>query len=968
MSAATSFPYVPQVAPADANVKVPAWLNDTTLYHNRGDSTYAGESSTYGDFSGLDDLFTENPKVVTGMEDVYKTWVDVGVDGFRIDTVKHVDMPFWQSFSPALLDHAKAVGKPGFNMFGEIYDGNPAYVSQFTTTGKLPAALDFPFQGGALGFAQSKPTTGIRDVFAGDDYYTDTDSNAYELPTFLGNHDMGRVGMMLAKAGYTGNDLLRRDELATSLMYLTRGNPVVYYGDEQGFTGSGGDKDARQDMFPTKTTQYAEDAIVGSSAKAGTGSHFDTSAPLYQSISKLAALRQAHPALADGAQIHRYASDAAGIYAISRIDKTAKREYLVVANNATTATSATFSTYSAQSRFAPLLGGSSDLRADKAGRVTVTVPPLSVAVYRARSAMEEPKAAPAIYPSSPSAGGVVGGRAEIGAALPDNTFAEVSFLRRPVGATTWTPIGTDDNAPYRVFDDVTGLAKGTLLEYRMVAKDLAGHVSATSTYGIVGEPKATGGDTGGGGVGPVTQPANVSVPGTHNSEMGCGGDWDPACDQAQLSLDPKDDIWKGSYTTIPAGDYAYKAAIDKKWDENYGAGAAPNGGDIPYTAPGTKVSFYYDHRTHWVTSDAQGTIYTAPGSFQSELGCPGDWDPACMRSWLQDPDGDGVYTFSTDRIPAGNYAFKVAASLGWATAYPANDVAFSVPADGVVTTITFDSTTKEVSVKTSKAGAAPDLTKAKAFVVGPDLVAWPASALPAGVDPATLTWRLHWSATGGLGLDAEAVTGGSVATLTRDPAGLPADLVAAHPELKGAVALRLDRKVAKQLPEILKGQVAVAMYDSTGVLLDATGAQTAIALDSLYAASARSGAYGVSFTGGRVGFRLWAPTAPVGDPPHLARDDSRCPRGARVAGSPHDDEALGGRLLVGIPALLDRPGGALPLRGHGVGPVDAEGRDQPRHRPQLGGADPRLDPFGGDRPARLGLDAVGVAHGRRPRP
>ncbi len=126
MSPATSFPYVPKVADADKDVKVPAWLNDTTLYHNRGDSTYAGESATYGDFSGLDDLFTENPKVVSGMEDIYKSWVDFGVDGFRIDTVKHVNMQFWQSFSPAILDHAKATGKNNFFMFGEVYDGNPA--------------------------------------------------------------------------------------------------------------------------------------------------------------------------------------------------------------------------------------------------------------------------------------------------------------------------------------------------------------------------------------------------------------------------------------------------------------------------------------------------------------------------------------------------------------------------------------------------------------------------------------------------------------------------------------------------------------------------------------------------------------------------------------------------------------------------------------------------------------------------
>ncbi|MEP6798047.1 MAG: alpha-amylase family glycosyl hydrolase, partial [Lapillicoccus sp.] len=190
-----SFPYTPVFrTEADKTVKVPAWLNDPTMYHNRGDSTYAGESSTYGDFSGLDDLFTERPQVVQGMTDIYRQWVDFGVDGFRIDTAKHVNMQFWQQFSPAITQHAKDIGNPDFFMFGEVFDGNPATMSQFTTTGKLPATLDFGFQGNALGFASSKPTTSLRDFYAADDYYTDTDSNAYELPTFLGNHDMGRIG------------------------------------------------------------------------------------------------------------------------------------------------------------------------------------------------------------------------------------------------------------------------------------------------------------------------------------------------------------------------------------------------------------------------------------------------------------------------------------------------------------------------------------------------------------------------------------------------------------------------------------------------------------------------------------------------------------------------------------------------------------------------------------------------------
>ena len=103
-----SFPYVPTFRdPADDDVKVPAWLNDPTMYHNRGTSTFSGENSEYGDFpsgnrSALDDLWTERPEVVQGMIDIYKTWVeDAGVDGFRIDTVKHVNMDFWKQFGPA---------------------------------------------------------------------------------------------------------------------------------------------------------------------------------------------------------------------------------------------------------------------------------------------------------------------------------------------------------------------------------------------------------------------------------------------------------------------------------------------------------------------------------------------------------------------------------------------------------------------------------------------------------------------------------------------------------------------------------------------------------------------------------------------------------------------------------------------------------------------------------------------------
>ena len=73
----------------------------------------------------------------------------------------------------------------------------------------------------------------------------------------------------------------------------------------------------------------------------------------------------------------------------------------------------------------------------------------------------------------------------------------------------------------------------------------------------------------------------------------------------------------------------------------------------PTFTTGGDVSFYFDYRTKWVTNTKLDPILVATGDFQSELGCPTDDDATCMRSWLQDPDRDGTYAFTTIDIPAG---------------------------------------------------------------------------------------------------------------------------------------------------------------------------------------------------------------------------------------------------------------------------------------------------------------------------
>ncbi|MCM4080940.1 alpha-amylase family glycosyl hydrolase [Paractinoplanes hotanensis] len=477
----TSFPYEPVLDEAEKNLKVPAWLNDTTLYHNRGDTTFVGENSLYGDFFGLDDLFTEHPRVVNGMIDVYRKWIaDFGIDGFRIDTMKHVGDEFWQKFGPEVLAFARRHGKPEFFMFGEVFDTSKSFTSQFTTKDRMQAVLDFPFQDAARNYAsRGQSAAALEQFFAGDDWYTDADSNVYQLPTFLGNHDMGRIGSFVQADNPGAGDAawLARDRLAHELMYFSRGNPVIYYGDEQGFTGPGGDQDARQTMFASRVPEYLDDDLIGTAATHAQD-NFVTGHPLYAGIAGLAALTSRHPTLRDGAHQHRYAASGPGIYAFSRTDK---REYVVALNNSTVAQTAAVPTYIAGGRFEKVYGAGPSTATSRSDRaLSVTVPPLSTVVYASVGRIPASKAAPAVSLAAPSPSAESRGRMQVSASLSGSSFAEVSFYAR-TGRGGWTPIGTDDNAPYRVFHDVSGLPTGTQVEYRAVVLDNAGHTRTSSS-------------------------------------------------------------------------------------------------------------------------------------------------------------------------------------------------------------------------------------------------------------------------------------------------------------------------------------------------------------------------------------------------------------------------------------------------------------------------------------------------------
>jgi hypothetical protein len=208
-------------------------------------------------------------------------------------------------------------------------------------------------------------------------------------------------------------------------------------------------------------------------------------------------------------------------------------------------------------------------------------------------------------------------------------------------------------------------------------------------------------------------PTSVTIAGSLQSELGCPGDWQPDCAATHLVYDAADDVWQASFD-LPAGSYEYKAALNNSWDENYGAGAAPGGANIPLSlVTATTVKFYYDHKSHWITDNQGSVIAVAPGSFQSELGCPGDWQPDCLRSWLQDPDGDGTYSLATTSIAAGSYEGKVALGESWDVNYGQGgvqngpNVPFTVGTNSEVT-FSWDAVTHVPTITVKSLDPSPD--------------------------------------------------------------------------------------------------------------------------------------------------------------------------------------------------------------------------------------------------------------------
>ncbi|BDD40228.1 MULTISPECIES: alpha-amylase family glycosyl hydrolase [Streptococcus] len=241
------------------------------IFNHEGWTNYSTyENGIYHSLYGLADLNNLNPTVDQYMKEAIETWIDLGIDGIRVDAVKHMSLGWQKNWLSYIYE------KKGLFVFGEWYTGGTEAEPEMTHFANESgmSLLDFRF------------ANSIRSLFTNSNYtMTDfynvikaTEKDYEEVNdqvTFIDNHDMSRFSSIV-----NGNQVAVNQ--AYALLLTSRGVPTIYYGTEQYDKGDS-DPHNRGDI-----------------------SSFDTSSDAYKIISKLSVLRKQNKALAYGSTEERW--------------------------------------------------------------------------------------------------------------------------------------------------------------------------------------------------------------------------------------------------------------------------------------------------------------------------------------------------------------------------------------------------------------------------------------------------------------------------------------------------------------------------------------------------------------------------------------------------------------------------------------------------------------------------------------
>lgn len=236
------------------------------------------ENGIYHSLYGLADLNQMNSTVDSYLKEAVDYWLDLGVDGLRVDAVKHMPEGWQTNWLSSIYEE-----HPVF-VFGEWFNGgtgNDPEMTAFANNSGM-SLLDFRFANAARNSLGSYSST-MEDLY---NVIVETASDYDEVGdqvTFIDNHDMSRFTTLAS------NNTRAVDE-AYVLLLTSRGVPTIYYGSEQYSTGTS-DPYNRGDM-PS----------------------FEKSSTAYQIISKLSPLRKKNKALAYGTTVERWVNDDVLIY------------------------------------------------------------------------------------------------------------------------------------------------------------------------------------------------------------------------------------------------------------------------------------------------------------------------------------------------------------------------------------------------------------------------------------------------------------------------------------------------------------------------------------------------------------------------------------------------------------------------------------------------------------------------------
>ena len=219
---------------------------------------------TLGDFpGGLKDVATEIPEVRATMIDAYANWVEqADLDGFRIDTVKHVEHEYWQTFAPGVRARLANEGKNRFMMFGESFDGDDQLIGSYTAPSELDSVVYFSQH-------YTVYPTGLRVLPHDPTQQKGTDQiqqlwRRYRAPTTIRSRKCPRLRPCRVRSRSSTSSTIttsrassttptatsRRFETALTLLFTEEGIPYLYYGTEQDFSG-GNDPSNREVLWTT---------------------------------------------------------------------------------------------------------------------------------------------------------------------------------------------------------------------------------------------------------------------------------------------------------------------------------------------------------------------------------------------------------------------------------------------------------------------------------------------------------------------------------------------------------------------------------------------------------------------------------------------------------------------------------------------------------------------------------------------